>query len=270
MSVVRDTATPPPATNPKAQADPQTAVGARPGDVLLDCRGASAGFGSTPVFAEVDLTVRAGETVAIVGRSGCGKTTLLHVLAGLLPTTTGSVTAAPAALMPQRDGLMAWSTARANAALPLRIAGIPRKQALLVADGQLTALGLGDALHRRVGQLSGGMRQRVALARTLLTGRPLLLLDEPLAAVDALTRGELHTLLLRHLARGGHGAVLVTHDLDEAVLLADRVLILGGRQNDRSPASLRPGPALTGRPGQRLEHRGGDPLRAALLEGLAA
>lgn len=263
---VADDTPPPPASHPS----PAPALRPSNAAVLLDCRGAAAGFGATQVFSGVDLTVHAGETVAIVGRSGCGKTTLLHLLAGLLPVAAGTVDAAPAALMPQRDGLMPWASARSNAALPLRVSGMPRKEALLMADGQLEALGLADALHRRVGALSGGMRQRVALARTLLTGRELLLLDEPLAAVDALTRSELHALLLRHLATHGRGAVLVTHDLDEAVLLADRVMILGAGQNDRSGSALRPGPPLAGRPGERMEHRGGDALRTALLEGLAA
>jgi NitT/TauT family transport system ATP-binding protein len=221
------------------------------------------------VIDAIDLDVAAGETVAIVGRSGCGKTTLLHLLAGLLTPTSGTVEALPAALMPQRDGLMPWASARDNAALPLRIAGVPRREARRVADGQLAALGLAAATHQRVAQLSGGMRQRVALARTLLTGRKLLLLDEPLAAVDALTRSELHTLLLAHLAQDGHGAVLVTHDLDEAALLADRLLVLGPHEPGK-PSTLRPGPPLSGRPGQRLEHRGGDPVRDALLRELAA
>ncbi len=128
--------------------------------------------------------------------------------------------------MPQRDGLMLWATARDNAALPLRIAGASRSGARAAAEQQLAALGLADAAGRRAARLSGGQRQRVALARTLLTGRELLLLDEPFAAVDALTRDELHELVLAHLADGERAAVLVTHDIDEAVRLADRLLVL--------------------------------------------
>lgn len=287
MSVARD-------TPPDRAVSQRTAPGAAPGaPVLLRCDGAAAGFGDRVVIRAIDLEVRAGETVAILGRSGCGKTTLLHLLAGLLAPADGTVDLSPAALMPQRDGLMPWASARDNAALPLRVAGRSRRDAHAGADAQLRELGLGDALGRRVADLSGGMRQRVALARTLLTGRPLLLLDEPLASVDALTRAELHTLLLGHLARDGHGAVLVTHDLDEAALLADRVLVLGPQatagagagamdpvmpsmrdgepsgSTERGPATLRPGPVLTGAPGMRLEQRGGDPLRAAILAELA-
>ncbi len=265
------------------------------GQVLARASGLAVGFGAEPVVSGVDLTVRRGETVVIVGRSGCGKTTLLHALAGLLPAASGSLDAAPAALMPQRDGLMPWASARDNAALPLRVGGMPKREARAVALAQLEELGLGDAARRPVGLLSGGMRQRVALARTLLTGRPLLLLDEPLAAVDALTRADLHGLLVQHLARGGHGAVLVTHDLDEAVLLADRLFVLtpsapeasanagkstsamppGHEEGDaaapgRSSSTLRPGPPLLGQPGQHLEERGGRRIREALLEQLAA
>lgn len=270
---VRDDTQPPPAAH-RNSTGASTEPVATPGDrTLISARALAAGFGPQPVFHGIDLTVRPGETVAIVGRSGCGKTTLLHVLAGLALPTAGTVEAEPAALMAQRDGLMPWATATANAALPLRVAKVPRREARLAAAGQLRALGLGDALDRPVAALSGGMRQRVALARTLLTGRKLLLLDEPLASVDALTRSELHGLLLRHLARDGHGAVLVTHDLDEAALLADRILVLGPPPQARGGATktstLRPGPALSGAPGQRLEHRGGDAVRDALLADLA-
>ncbi len=262
---------------------------------MLRATGLAAGFGAVPVLAGVDLEVAAGETVVIVGRSGCGKTTLLHLLAGLLSPAAGELDAEPAALMPQRDGLMPWASARDNAVLPLRVARTPRREARAAADAQLRELGLGDALGRPVSLLSGGMRQRVALARTLLTGRRLLLLDEPLASVDALTRTELHALLLRFLAQDGHGAVLVTHDLDEAVFLADRLFVLApanpkataaagdslgamrsasdadGASAPRSrPSTLQPGPVLSGRPGQHLEDRGGRRIREALLAQLAA
>lgn len=249
---------------------PPPAAGHRSSTVapLLRASGLGVGYGVQPVIADVDLAVSPGETVAIVGRSGCGKTTLLHALAGLVAPSAGTVVAEAAALMPQRDGLLPWASARDNAALPLRIAGRPRREARALAAGQLAELGLADVTKRPVGLLSGGMRQRVALARTLLTGRRLLLLDEPLAAVDALTRAELHALLLDHLGHEGRSAVLVTHDLDEAVLLADRVLVLQRRANAGSV--LVTGPTLDGRPGAHLEDRGGRPVRDALMELLAA
>lgn len=251
MSVVRD--------SPPSTADTPNATRA-----ALRASALAVAYGAQPVISEVDLLVAPRETVAIVGRSGCGKTTLLHALAGLVAPSTGTVEAEPAALMPQRDGLLPWASARDNAALPLRVAGTPKREARAVATAQLEALGLGGVAARPIGLLSGGMRQRVALARTLLTGRSLLLLDEPLAAVDALTRAELHALLLDHLRAEGRSAVLVTHDLDEAVHLADRVLVLQTRGD--SGSRLVTGPTLVGRPGDHLEDRGGRAVREALME----
>ncbi len=280
MTVVDDPAPGPAPTAPEAAA-PTAAGGdpARSGErpsvaplattdrrsapLAADLAGVTVTLGGRTLLAPVDLTVTQGETVAIVGRSGVGKTTLLHAIAGLLAPTAGTVSAIPAALMPQRDGLMPWATAADNAALPLRIAGLPRRDARTLAAQQLATLGLADHATRRVVRLSGGQRQRVALARTLLTGRELLLLDEPFAAVDALTRDELHALLLEHLGAERRAAVLVTHDVDEAVRLGDRVLVLTG-------AGLRPPTVeLTGVPGDRLADRGGESLRAAILRELA-
>ncbi|MBO9531702.1 MAG: ABC transporter ATP-binding protein [Solirubrobacteraceae bacterium] len=262
MSVVDDPAPPAPGTSQAEQA-PHTPASPAP-SVVAELRAATVRHGETTLLPPVDLTVNAGEVVAIVGRSGVGKTTLLHVLAGLLAPTSGDVTAHPAALMPQRDGLMPWATARDNAALPLRVAGLPRADARAQAERQLDALGLAGLGGRRTARLSGGQRQRVALARTLLTGRELLLLDEPFAAVDALTRDELHDLLLAHLGAEGRAAVLVTHDVEEAVRLADRLLVL-----TRGAGLVMPAVPLLARPGDRLAARGGESLRAAVLEELA-
>lgn len=257
MTLVSQTA---PRTAPTA---PDAAAPTAAGGDLAALAEASVRLGDRTLLPTVSLRVAAGETVAIVGRSGAGKTTLLHLLAGLVAPSAGSVSAPPAALMPQRDGLLPWATATDNAALPLRIAGVRRGEARERAAAQLAALGIGAHAGRRVARLSGGQRQRVALARTLLTGRQLLLLDEPLAAVDALTRDELHGLLLAHLGSEGRAAVLVTHDVEEAVRLGDRVLVL-------SAGGLRePSVGLAGRRGDRLAARGGEPLRAAILAELA-
>jgi ABC-type nitrate/sulfonate/bicarbonate transport system ATPase subunit len=180
-------------------------------------------------LADVSLRCRAGELVALVGPSGCGKSTLLELLCGLREPDSGSLTCPPAVLMPQRDLLLPWLSALDNAALALRIAGWRRTAARLRASELFVELGLEDFLRARPHELSGGMRQRVAFLRTLLAGKPVLCLDEPFGALDAITRGEMQEWLAGTLAREPRTVVLVTHDVEEAVLLADRVLVLSGR-----------------------------------------
>ncbi len=177
----------------------------------------------------VTLEVARGEVVAVVGPSGAGKTTLLELVCGLQQPDDGRVEALPAALMPQGDLLLPWLDATANAALALRVAGVPRAQAHARAAATLAQLGLAGFERFRPWELSAGMRQRVAFARTVLAGRPLLCLDEPFAALDAITRAELQAWLEETLRAQPHSVLLVTHDVEEAVLLADRVLVLAGR-----------------------------------------
>src|SRR4051794_2606963 len=196
----------------------------------------------------VDLRIGAGELVAVVGPSGCGKSTLLELVCGLATPDAGSVAAPPAALMPQRDGLLPWLSALDNAALALRVAGASRGQARAAAHGLFAAFGLGGFGRARPSSLSGGMRQRVAFIRTLLAGRPLLCLDEPFAALDALTRAQAQTWLAEALAREPRTVLLVTHDVEEAVLLADRIVLLS-RRPGRVVASLDVG--LAGRACER-------------------
>lgn len=244
-----------------AQAGDQLGSALAPG-TLLEVQGLELVAGGRLLARDLALRVRAGEVVAILGRSGSGKTTLLHALAGLTGDVAPSQRVA-AALMPQHDGLLAWASATDNAALALRVRGERRRAARERAAAQLRALGVGNLGRRPAALLSGGERQRVALARTLLAGRELLLLDEPLASVDALTRDALHELLLPLLRSGGRGAVLVTHDLAEAARLADRLLVLAGQ-----PATLRPIASLRGAPGDHLEARGGAELRTEVMEAL--
>ncbi|MBW3652525.1 MAG: ABC transporter ATP-binding protein [Actinobacteria bacterium] len=177
----------------------------------------------------VSLDVRPGEIVAVVGPSGCGKTTLLELVCGLLDPDAGTVDAAPAALMAQRDLLLPWCSAVDNAALALRVAGLDRERARARAAALLHDFGLGGFERARPHELSGGMRQRVAFARTLLSGRTVLCLDEPLAALDALTRQEMQDWLAGALAISPRSVVLVTHDVEEAIVLADRVVVLSPR-----------------------------------------
>jgi ABC-type nitrate/sulfonate/bicarbonate transport system ATPase subunit len=177
----------------------------------------------------VSLHAAHDEVLAVVGPSGCGKTTLLELLCGLRRPDAGSIACPPAALMPQRDLLLPWLSALDNAALALRIAGLARAEARRRAETLFVELGLGGFQRVAPRELSGGMRQRVAFLRTLLSGKPVLCLDEPFGALDAITRGEMQEWLAGTLAREPRTVVLVTHDVEEAVLLADRVAVLSPR-----------------------------------------
>jgi ABC-type nitrate/sulfonate/bicarbonate transport system ATPase subunit len=180
-------------------------------------------------LADISLHAATNELLAVVGPSGCGKTTLLELICGLQPCETGSIECAPAALMPQRDMLLPWLSALDNAALALRIAHVPRAEARTRAGELFAELGLAGFERSRPHELSGGMRQRVAFVRTLLSGKPLLCLDEPFGALDAITRAEMHTWLTDALRREPRTVLLVTHDVEEAVVLADRVAVLSAR-----------------------------------------
>jgi ABC-type nitrate/sulfonate/bicarbonate transport system ATPase subunit len=180
-------------------------------------------------LAGVSLHADHGELLAVVGPSGCGKTTLLELICGLQVPDAGTIECAPAALMPQRDLLLPWLSALDNAALALRIAHRPRADARAQAAGLFAELGLGGFEQTHPQELSGGMRQRVAFLRTLLSGKPVLCLDEPFGALDAITRAEMQGWLGRALEREPRTVVLVTHDVEEAVILADRVAVLSPR-----------------------------------------
>jgi ABC-type nitrate/sulfonate/bicarbonate transport system ATPase subunit len=193
-------------------------------------------------LADVSLHAVRGEVLAVVGPSGCGKSTLLELICGLQAPDLGGMACAPAVLMPQHDLLLPWLSALDNAALALRIAGLARRPARARAATLFAELGLDGFERARPHQLSGGMRQRVAFARTLLSGKPLLCLDEPFGALDAITRSEMQDWLVGTLARewlacAADGSqtdeprtvVLVTHDVEEAILLADRVAVLSHR-----------------------------------------
>jgi NitT/TauT family transport system ATP-binding protein len=182
-----------------------------------------------PALGGVSLRVGHGELLAVVGPSGCGKTTLLELICGLQEPDGGALKGDPAVLMPQRDLLLPWLDALDNAALALRIAHVPRAQARERAASLFAELGLQGFERAHPSELSGGMRQRVAFVRTLLAGKPVLCLDEPFGALDAITRAEMQDWLVRALARAPRTVLLVTHDVEEAVLLADRVLVLSPR-----------------------------------------
>jgi NitT/TauT family transport system ATP-binding protein len=202
--------------------------------------GASRRFGDVEALDGMSLRVEPGEVVAVVGPSGCGKSTLLELVCGLQRPDAGTVDSEPAVLMPQRDLLLPWSSALDNAALPLLVRGESRGAARARARPLFAELGLAGFEAARPHELSGGMRQRVAFLRTLLSGKPVLALDEPFASLDALTRSQMQEWLEAALAREPRTVLLVTHDVEEAVVLADRVVVMSPRPG-RAVAELEVG-----------------------------
>lgn len=186
----------------------------------------------------VSFGVRSGEIVALTGLSGCGKTTLLRIIMGLETATSGQIsvggtvvtsTGYDRGLVFQNSELFPWRNALENVAFGLEVKGVPKKERMRIAEEKLELVGLRDAMDRRPDQLSGGMKQRVGLARALSVDPQVLLMDEPFGALDAQTREGLQAEVLRIHAETGKTIIFVTHDLDEAVLLADRVILLSPR-----------------------------------------
>ena len=198
-------------------------------NVELVSRGFVTRQGTVEALEGMSLLAKPGEIIAVVGPSGCGKSTLLELICGLQPPDVGTVRCAPAALMPQRDLLLPWLSATDNAALALVVRGMPRAQARAAAAPWLARFGLSGFEATRPAQLSGGMRQRISFLRSLLAGKPVLALDEPFAALDAITRAEMQGWLVSVLASEPRTVVFVTHDVEEAVMLGDRVVVMSPR-----------------------------------------
>jgi NitT/TauT family transport system ATP-binding protein len=207
------------------------------GGILL--RGVGHSYGELRTLDFLDLAVDAHGVVGLVGPSGCGKSTLLELICGLREQSSGTIEVgghaaaaerlARCAFMPQRDLLLPWYSAIDNAALALRNQGIRRRQARAAAAELFDRFGLGGFETARPTELSGGMRQRVAFLRTLVAGKPVLALDEPFAALDAITRAEMQEWLAAALRTDPRTVVLVTHDVEEALYLCDRVAVLSAR-----------------------------------------
>ena len=210
-----------------------------PGRAAVEARELSHRFGELRVLDRLELELATGEVLGIVGPSGCGKSTLLELIAGLARASSGRIRVDHAlepearlglcAYMPQRDLLLPWLSAIDNAALAPRNRGASRAAARAEASPLFERFGLAGFEASRAAELSGGMRQRVAFLRTLLAGKPVLLLDEPFASLDAITRAEMQEWLADALAVERRSVVLVSHDIEEALYLADRVLILSRR-----------------------------------------
>lgn len=201
----------------------------QPQGVRLEVRGVDKRYGTRDVLKKTELVIEPGQFVAIVGRSGCGKSTLLRLVAGLESVSGGAIRldgkdisglSGDTRIMFQDSRLLPWKRVADNVAL-----GLPPAQRGAAAD-VLARVGLGDRLTEWPARLSGGQRQRVALARALVHNPRLLLLDEPLGALDALTRIEMHRLIEGLWRSSGFTALLVTHDVQEAVALADRVILI--------------------------------------------
>ncbi|MFJ3673253.1 ABC transporter ATP-binding protein [Streptomyces sp. NPDC090106] len=222
------------------------------------------------VLSGLELNVAAGEFAAVIGPSGSGKSTLLNLVAGLEQPTSGQILidgepprtrSGRVAYMPQKDLLFPWRTVLANTSLGLEAEGVPRAQARLRAAALFEAFGLDGFQKSYPSQLSGGMRQRAALLRTVVLDRPLLLLDEPFGALDSLTRSDLQRWLARMWQEYRWTVVLVTHDIREAVLLADTIHVLSPRPASVTARIEVPRPAHTDGAARTL-----DPVTAAAVE----
>lgn len=199
--------------------------------------GLSVGYGAAPVLRPTDLVFPAGSFTALLGPSGCGKSTVLNTVAGFVRPATGRVTTGGAevtgpgpdrGVVFQHYALFPWRTARGNVEFALKRLGLPRARRRELALAALAEVGLADGAEKYPAQLSGGMQQRVALARALAARPEVLLMDEPFGALDALTRTRMQALLRELWERSGTTVLFVTHDIDEALALAGRVVVLGG------------------------------------------
>jgi NitT/TauT family transport system ATP-binding protein len=218
----------------------------------VEIRDVARSYGDLRAIEGVTLAVPAGGVLGIVGPSGCGKSTLLELVSGLRDPDEGEIALGASraaddrlercALMPQRDLLLPWLSAIDNAALAPRIAGLSRDAARERARRHFGRLGLDGFERSRPGELSGGMRQRVAFLRTLMAEKPVLLLDEPFASLDAITRAEMQSWLAGVLAGDAHTVLLVTHDVEEALYLSDRVAVMSPRPGKIAAELEVPGP----------------------------
>ena len=202
---------------------------------MLQISHLSADYGGKPALADINLTLESGELLVVLGPSGCGKTTLLNLIAGFVPYQHGSITlegqrvtgpGAERGVVRQTEGLLPWRNVQDNVALGLQLAGVDKAQRRQAAAQMLKKVGLEGAEKRFIWQLSGGQRQRVGIARALAANPQLLLLDEPFGALDAFTREQMQTLLLKLWHETGKQVLLITHDIEEAIFMATELVLL--------------------------------------------
>ena len=202
---------------------------------MLSITNLYADYGGKPALEEINLTLASGELLVVLGPSGCGKTTLLNLIAGFVPYQRGTIQlegkkvegpGAERGVVFQNEGLLPWRNVQENVAFGLQLAGVNREQRLETARQMLKKVGLEGAEKRFIWQLSGGQRQRVGIARALAANPQLLLLDEPFGALDAFTREQMQTLLLRLWHETGKQVLLITHDIEEAVFMATELVLL--------------------------------------------
>lgn len=213
----------------------------------LDIEGVSQGFGGTAVLENINLHVGSGQVACLLGPSGCGKTTLFHVIAGLSRPRSGRILldgrditgeSGHLAYMLQKDLLLPHKTILDNVSLPLVLKGEPRESARERARGLLGLFGLEGTQDRWPAELSGGMRQRAALLRSYLFSKDFMLLDEPFSALDAFTKSDMHAWFLDVVDTCGTTALVVTHDIDEAIKLADVIFVMRGAPQHGEPACI--------------------------------
>ncbi len=196
------------------------------------------GGGSVQALKDVSLTIKEGEILSVLGPSGCGKTTLLNIIAGFLAPTEGKVILnghtvtgpdAERGMVFQKGALFEWMSVRQNVDFGPRMKGMPKKQRDEITDHLLETVGLQDFKEKAVYELSGGMQQRVALARCLANDPDVILMDEPLGALDALTREKMQGLVLKLWKETGKTIILITHSVEEALLLGERLIVMAPR-----------------------------------------
>ncbi|MCH4239514.1 MAG: ABC transporter ATP-binding protein [Oscillospiraceae bacterium] len=207
-------------------------------DTKLTAEGISKSYGTTKILDSVSIELRDRELVSLLGVSGAGKTTLFNVISGLMEPDCGHVflkgqeitgNAGHIAYMLQKDLLLPYRTVVDNTALPLILHGVPKKEAREQASAHFAEFGLDGTQKKWPAQLSGGMRQRAALLRTYLSSEGVALLDEPFSALDTITKDAMHTWYLNVMQKIELSTLFITHDIDEAILLSDRIYILAGK-----------------------------------------